>query len=164
MQHAPTVAEALGNMLAFPELAWGHSRIVGALEGERFVLRFELGAAVPAGLSADVLREYCVTTDLASLRRMISDLTGGAHSPIEVTLPFRMPPEGERALAGFPYPVRFDQPQQSCTIAQVSSKPRPCSRTRASSSALIASSRRISRTCSPRKSPWPSRSRACSGA
>ena len=27
-------------MLAFPELAWGHSRIVGALEGERFVLRF----------------------------------------------------------------------------------------------------------------------------
>ena len=110
MQHAPTVTEALANMLAFPELAWGHSRIVGALEDERFVLRFELGAEVPAGLSADVLREYCVTTDLASLRRRISDLTGGAHSPIEVTLPFRVPPEGERALAGFPYPVRFDQP------------------------------------------------------
>ena len=111
MQHAPTVLESLRAMLAFPELAWGHSRIAGRCEGATFVLDFELGVDIPAGLVADpdggALREYCVTTDLASVQRMVADLTGPDHPPRLIELPFPEPPNAGPVLAGLPCPVAF---------------------------------------------------------
>jgi AraC-like DNA-binding protein len=112
MQHAPTILEALRAMLAFPELAWGHSRIAGRVENGSFVLGFELGVDVPADLDPDrdggLLREYCVTTDLASVQRMVADLTGPDHGPRLIELPFAEPPNAAPVLAGLPCPVIFD--------------------------------------------------------
>jgi AraC-like DNA-binding protein len=91
MQHAPTVLDALGVMLAYPELCWGHSRIVATAGDGRMTLGFEMDAQTPDGVDPDTLREYCVTTDLVSVEHLIGDITDRAIRPLAISLPFPDP-------------------------------------------------------------------------
>ena len=108
MQHAPSLRRALESMCAYPELAWGHCRMAGRIDGERFVIAFELDVETDAALDAETLREYCVTTDLTSVQRMTADMIGSEHPPLLVRLPFRAPPGPGNALRAHPCPVEFD--------------------------------------------------------
>ena len=108
MQHAPTVLEALRTLLAFPELAWGHSRIVGRFEDDAFVLAFDPGVELAESLDPAALRAYCVTTDLVSVRRMIADLGLPERQAPLLKLPFPEPAGAAAVLAAFPCPVHFD--------------------------------------------------------
>lgn len=107
MQHAPTVLEAVRVMLAYPELCWGHSRVVVSAAGERVTFGFEMDAIAPEGADAEALREYCVTTDLVSVERLLGDVTGRAVPPRAIALPFPDPGSHFHAERWLGCPVRF---------------------------------------------------------
>ncbi len=110
MQHAPTVLGALQVMLAYPELCWGHSRIVATASHDQLILAFEMDAQVPEGVDADALREYCVTTDLVSVEHLIGDIIDRAITPRAISLPFANPGSHFRAEEWLACPVSFDSP------------------------------------------------------
>lgn len=107
MQHAPTVLEALAFFLDHPELSWGHSRIV--VHDMASTLRLDFDMDVPAAHAhrAEALRSYCVTRDLVSVYRLITDLLGATPEPTAVTLPFPEPPGSFDARQWLPCPVAF---------------------------------------------------------
>ena len=110
MQHAPTVLDALRVMLAYPELCWGHSRIVASADRERVRLVFEMDAPTPEGVEAAALREYCVTTDLVSVEHLIGDISHRAIPPRARTLPFADPGAHFHAERWLACPVTFGAP------------------------------------------------------
>lgn len=113
MQHAPTVGEAVRVLLAYPELSWGHSRIDVLREAGDWVLAFDFGAAPPSAIAVppDLLHRYCVAQDLASVYRLIVDVTEPAVLPRSVALPWPEPSEPFRTGDHFPCPVHFDAPR-----------------------------------------------------
>jgi AraC-like DNA-binding protein len=111
MQHAPTVLDALRVMLAYPELCWGHSRLVATAGRDRVTLGFEMDAPVPDGVDPGVLREYCVTTDLVSVEHLIGDIIGRATRPLAIALPFPDPGAQFRAEDWLGCPVTFGAPR-----------------------------------------------------
>ncbi|MEQ8859064.1 MAG: helix-turn-helix domain-containing protein [Pseudomonadales bacterium] len=110
MQHAPTALDAVRVMLAYPELCWGHSRIVVTEHAGILHLVFEMDAPTPDGVNAEDLREYCVTTDLVSVEHLISDVIDGAIAPLAIALPFRDPGVHFRAGNWLVCPVTFGAP------------------------------------------------------
>ena len=110
MQHAPTVLDALGVMLAYPELCWGHSRIVATAEDRRVALSFEMDAPAPEGVDSATLREYCVTTDLVSVEHLIGDIIERAITPLAISLPFPDPGAHFHAADWLNCPVTFGAP------------------------------------------------------
>lgn len=110
MQHAATVLDALEVMLTYPELCWGHSRIVATAEDGRVTLSFEMDAPTPEGVNADELREYCVTTDLVSVEHLIGDIIDRAMTPRGITLPFADPGSHFRGEQWLGCPVTFGAP------------------------------------------------------
>ena len=110
MQHAPTVLDALGVMLAYPELCWGHSRVVATAGDDQVALDFEMGTPAPEGVDAAALREYCVTTDLVSVERLINDIIDGGIRPLAISLPFADPGAHFSAETRLGCPVAFGTP------------------------------------------------------
>lgn len=110
MQHAGTALQALEVMLAWPELCWGHSRLIATRSSEAVTLAFEMDAPVPDGVDAQGLREYCVTTDLVSVERLMGDILDRAVMPLEITLPFPDPGSHFDAQRFLPCPVTFAAP------------------------------------------------------
>lgn len=110
MQHAPTVLDALAVMLAYPELCWGHSRIVATAHADGVTLRFEMDARAPDGEDAAALREYCVTTDLVSVEHLIGDIIDRAIAPLGIALPFPDPGSHFDAGRWLACPVSFGAP------------------------------------------------------
>lgn len=130
MQHAPTTLEALGFFLDHPELSWGHSRIV--VHSLASTLRLDFDMDVPPAQSdrAHALRTYCVTRDLVSVYRLITDLLGPTPEPTGVTLPFAMPPPPFDARQWLPCPVTFhaataslDYPSSLASSAPIHASP-----------------------------------------
>lgn len=110
MQHAATALQALQVMLAYPELCWGHSRVIVERTAEDVVVRFAMGAEIPDGVDAEGLHEYCVTLDLVSIIRMLRDVLGDAVLPSAITLPFEDPGPTFDASRFLPCPVAFGAP------------------------------------------------------
>lgn len=108
MQHAPTVLDAIRVMLAYPELCWGHSRIVGVQRDARVIFSFEMDAPTPDGVDAATLREYCVTTDLVSVEHLIGDVIERAITPEVISFPFADPGAHFRAADWLPCRVTFE--------------------------------------------------------
>lgn len=110
MQHAPSVLDAVKVMLAYPELCWGHSRVVVSADRSRVTMAFEMDAPVPDGVDAGALREYCVTTDLVSVEHLIGDIIERSIRPLAITLPFPDPGTHFRARDWQACPVTFGSP------------------------------------------------------
>jgi AraC-like DNA-binding protein len=108
MQHAPSVLDALRVMLAYPELCWGHSRLVVAGGRGSVIVSFEMDAPVPDGVDAAALREYCVTTDLVSVEHLLGDIVARALRPLSITLPFADPGAHFQADRWLACPVTFN--------------------------------------------------------
>mgnify|MGYP006275227375 CR=1 FL=1 len=109
MQHAPSVEAAVRVLLAYPELSWGHSRIEVLREDDDWVLRFDFGAVPPSAIAVapELLHRYCVTQDLASVYRLVVDVTDPAVTPRAVALPWPAPGGGFRPARHLPCPVHF---------------------------------------------------------
>lgn len=110
MQHAASVLEALRVMLTYPELCWGHSRIVVSADADQARIAFEMDAPSPKGVAAAELREYCVTTDLVSVEHLIGDIIERAIVPDAIDLPFADPGSQFQAESWLACPVRFGAP------------------------------------------------------
>lgn len=113
MQHAPTTLEALSFFLDHPELSWGHSRIVVYDVGATLRLHFDMEVPAAHAQHAEALRSYCITRDLVSVYRLITDLLGATPEPTGITLPFAMPPAPFDARHWLPCPVTFGAPTAS---------------------------------------------------
>jgi AraC-like DNA-binding protein len=107
MQHAPTVLDALRVMLAYPELCWGHSRIVATTAAGHWTLAFEMDAQTPDNVDQAALREYCVTTDLVSVEHLVGDIIDRRIRPLAISLPFTDPGAHFRAEDWLGCPVTF---------------------------------------------------------
>jgi AraC-like DNA-binding protein len=107
MQHAPTVLEALHVMLTYPELCWGHCRMVVTRGNNVLAIHFDMDAPTPEHVDAAMLREYCVTTDLVSVEHLIGDIISRAIAPLTISLPFAEPGAHFRAEDWLPCPVSF---------------------------------------------------------
>jgi AraC-like DNA-binding protein len=110
MQHAPSVLDALQVMLAYPELCWGHSRIVARVAGGAWTVAFEMDAQTPDDVDEAALREYCVTTDLVSVEHLIGDIIHRSIRPLAISLPFADPGAHFRAEDWLSCPVTFGAP------------------------------------------------------
>ena len=113
LMYAESLRECLRVITSYPELSWGHSRILVAREGDRVFQAFVIDGHVPgpSASSRDELRRYCVTVDLMAAVKMISDLFGAQHRPTEVWLPYPAPRDGRRIRKRLACPVRFDAPE-----------------------------------------------------
>ncbi len=112
MRHAATLLTALELSLEFPQLNWGHSRLLLTKRGSELQLRLELDLKdLPAGPGeqAQRLRQYCIMLDLVSMTQITQDLVGEASHPVQVTLPWPQPPDWRADSLGCP--VIFDAPQ-----------------------------------------------------
>jgi AraC-like DNA-binding protein len=105
MQHAATGLDALAVLLSWPELCWGHSRVHVRRDTEALVLDFGMDA--PEGAVDDALAEYCVTTDVASVVRLLADVLGPDHPPRRIELPFADPAPAVDVARHVPCLVRF---------------------------------------------------------
>lgn len=110
MMHAPNIAAALRLILDYPQLAWGHCRLVLRQTDEHFRLHFTMQR--PAGLVRDEkaradLISYCRLIDLLSLVRVTEDLLGPELGrPTSITLPDPEPDDWLTAT-NVPCPVIF---------------------------------------------------------
>lgn len=107
MQHAASVRDAIRVLLAYPELCWGHSRLVLSAGRDAAVILLEMDASTPGGVDAAALREYCVTTDLVSIEHLIGDIIERSVRPLAITLPFADPGAHFRAERWLACPVIF---------------------------------------------------------
>lgn len=110
MMHAPNIVAALRLLLEYPQLAWGHCRLVLRQTDEHFRLHFTMQR--PAGIVRDEtaradLISYCRLIDLLSLVRVTEDLLGpDVGRPLSISLPEPEPDDWSN-LETLPCPVVF---------------------------------------------------------
>lgn len=121
MRHANTALEALKVCLSFPQLTWGHSRMILHQRGDNTVFTFTMDRPGVADLSTaqiDQLMEYCLLLDLISSVRNIEDILKHAEAPLCITLPFAEPQDWTQLKAGLPCPVIFSADDASVVYAK----------------------------------------------
>lgn len=113
LMYASSLRECLRVITTYPELSWGHSRLVAAREGDDIYLAYVMDERVPGATSADAdaLRRYCVTLDLTATIQMVANLFGEPFRPTEVWLPYPPPHDHKNMARRYGCPVRFDAPE-----------------------------------------------------
>ncbi len=116
MQHADSIVDALKLPLLFPQLSWGHSRVVVVSKPGASVFTYSMDR--PSKNQADEgeidrLVEYCIALDLVSGVRMIDDIMGGDFTPGRITLPFTKPLDWRENERFSPCPIDFEAEQAS---------------------------------------------------
>lgn len=110
MRHAATAAEALKVCLNFPQLTWGHSRLVVRRQADasQYVFHMERPEIreVPTA-DIDRLVEYCLVLDLVTSLRNIQDIVDSRDAPLYITFPFAEPDDWHEILDVLPCPVAF---------------------------------------------------------
>lgn len=113
LMYASSLRECLRVITTYPELSWGHSRIVVAREGDAIYQAYVMDEPAPGAMPADAeaLRRYCVTLDLTATIRMVANLFGERYRPMRVWLPYPPPHDHARMARRIGCPVRFDAPE-----------------------------------------------------
>tara|TARA_R110002073_G_scaffold13223_14_gene56671 strand:+ start:3530 stop:4627 length:1098 start_codon:yes stop_codon:yes gene_type:complete len=110
MRHSATAVAALQVCLNFPQLTWGHSRLVVTQEADisRFtftIRRPQLRDASEADI--DALVGYCLSLDLVTSLRNIQDITSMEVTPLYITFPFAQPDDWQQVADQLPCPIVF---------------------------------------------------------
>jgi AraC-like DNA-binding protein len=111
MRHAATAAEALNTILTYPQLSWGHSRMVVRREGQTSVFSFQMERPTLRNTTAqdiDQLIQYCIAVDLLSSMRNVQDLVGVQTPPLSLTLAFPQPDDWHCVPEPLPCAVSFN--------------------------------------------------------
>jgi len=109
MMYAANLREALRLITTYPELSWGHSRIVAVERGDALTLSFAMEDAHLEGVEhPEPLRRFCTTLDLAAGVRMVGLLLDSRERPREVWFPFATPTDARAIEEALRCPVRFD--------------------------------------------------------
>jgi AraC-like DNA-binding protein len=112
MRHAATALEALKVCLTYPQLTWGHSRMVVSRQGQASLFTFSIERPTIRDASSediDRLVEYCLVLDLVTSLRNIEDIMDGGLAPLYITLPFAEPYDWSEIADDLPCPVRFSE-------------------------------------------------------
>jgi AraC-like DNA-binding protein len=110
MRHAATAVAALQVCLNFPQLTWGHSRMVVRRESNISLFTFTMQRPVirdAAAADIDSLVEYCLALDLVTSLRNIQDIANSDDSPLYITFPFPQPADWHLVQGNLPCPVEF---------------------------------------------------------
>jgi AraC-like DNA-binding protein len=111
MRHADNIVEALRLALSYPQLSWGHCRLVvrAARQELAYACTMERPDMPDTSTGAiDLLVEYCTVLEVVSIMQITEATTRGQFQPIRVTLPFSRPEDWHRVASLVPCPVEFD--------------------------------------------------------
>lgn len=114
MRHAATSLEALTVCLTYPQLTWGHSRMVVRKQNDTAKFTFSMERPQVRGSSEreiDLLVEYCLVLDLVSSVKNIEDIVENREPPLYIHLPFAEPDDWPQLQASLPCPVHFNRPE-----------------------------------------------------
>jgi AraC-like DNA-binding protein len=110
MRHAPTALDALKVCLTYPQLVWGHSRMIVSLREDVSVFSFHVERPQLRGTSEaeiDKLVQHFLSQDLVATARNIQDLRDSSEPPRYINFAFDEPPDWELVCASLPCPVHF---------------------------------------------------------
>lgn len=110
MRHAPTAVAALQVCFNFPQLTWGHSRLVVSRQSNASLFTYTMQRPQIRGASTadiDALVQYCLALDLVTSLRNIQDIVGLQAAPLYITFPFRQPDDWHLVQEALPCPVEF---------------------------------------------------------
>mgnify|MGYP001813874749 CR=1 FL=1 len=111
MRHAATAAEALNTILTYPQLSWGHSRMVVQRKEQTSVFSFAMERPILRNTTSqdiDQLIQYCVVIDLLSSLRNVQDLLGVQAPPLALHLAFPQPDDWPALSTPLPCAVCFN--------------------------------------------------------
>jgi AraC-like DNA-binding protein len=116
MMYAANLREALRLITTYPELSWGHSRIVAAERADALTLSFAMEDSLLEGVAEpERVRRFCITLDLAAAVQMVGLLLDTRERPREVWFPFAAPPDARTIEDALRCPVRFDRAEARIT-------------------------------------------------
>jgi AraC-like DNA-binding protein len=110
MRHAATTVAALQVCLNFPQLTWGHSRMVVRRQSDISLFTFTMQRPqIRAASRSDIdsLVEYCLALDLVTSLRNIQDIIDSEEAPLYITFPFGQPADWHLVQESLPCPVEF---------------------------------------------------------
>lgn len=93
----------------YPQLSWGHSRLLISADQEHLKYEFTIDRPTlrtTTDHDTDRLVQYCLTLDLIVTTQLIVELTAATLEPIEVGLPYPCPLDWDNRTS--PYPVKFN--------------------------------------------------------
>ena len=111
MKYSESFPEVLRTSLAYPELSWGHSRIVVTRERSEYRTTFTMEQPQLAGVSPerlDRLKCCCLILDMISTAIIFTSILGEAYAPTLIALPFSAPPDWSSTEWPLPFPIQFD--------------------------------------------------------
>lgn len=116
MRHAANAVEALKVCVTYPQLTWGHSRMVVRRQSNASFFTFAMERPrVREASSSDIdkLVNYCLTLDLVTSLRNIEDIVESGQAPLFITFPFPQPQDWDAVKDKLSYPVEFDR-EEAC--------------------------------------------------
>jgi len=129
MRHAPTALEALKICMAYPQLTWGHSRLVVRRQEDISLFFFSMERPVLRNIAPqaiDTLMEYCLVLDLLNSLRNVQDLLESQTPPLLITFSFPQPNDWSLIDGELPCPVRFSEPETCFALpAALDNQPLP---------------------------------------
>lgn len=109
MRNAASHQQATDLFLKYPQLSWGHCRMLIRHDGEHVDYEFTIDRPELRTTSEhdiDRLVQYCLTLDLASVIQITLEVSEGSCEPIEISLPFPRPVDWDPEI--LPWPVLFE--------------------------------------------------------
>jgi len=118
MRHADTALDALQVCLEYPQLTWGHSRMI--VRRQDATTRFAFTMERPQLRDVDTSRidrlvEFCVSLDLVSSMRNIEDIVDDDDPPLRIELPIPEPKNWDTIALSLHCPVVF-QAEEACLV------------------------------------------------
>jgi len=130
MRHADTALEALKVCVSFPQLSWGHSRLIVYREGDVSRFTFTMERPVLRDTTAeqvDRLVEYCLALDLVSSMRNIEDILDQREPPLYIRFAFPEPPDWQDFADKPGCQIQFSA-QETCLAYSTSLQEQPLPR------------------------------------
>lgn len=110
MRHAANAVAALEVCFNFPQLSWGHSRLLVHRRPEAAVFVFNMQRPQirdATSTDIDALVEYCLALDLMTSVSNIQDIVDSKDPPLHISFSFPEPSDWGRVRDSLPCPVEF---------------------------------------------------------
>ncbi len=111
IKYSENFQEALRVSMAYPELSWGHSRILVTQDASAFHITFTMEQPKLAGISPDELNQLkhcCLILDVMASAITFTSSAGEAYAPTKIRFPFSAPENWSAIEQHMPYPIEFD--------------------------------------------------------